>query len=123
MKYLSEEKVSKIVTKLIKDTRNGELEWREDLDNLELGAEERLIGKAYTANLNNRHLRIYKYKYKLYLDIDKFGWSESYRLEFVDIHGNSEWEFPNTNSIKDLYESVTYQASGVDDFFDAYLNG
>lgn len=123
MKYLNVEKVSKIVTKFIKDTRNKKLEWGEDSDNLKLGAEEKLIGKAYTASLNNRYLRIYKFKYKSYLDIDKFGWSESFWLEFVDIDGNSEWEFPSTNSIKDLYESVTYQASGVDESFNTYLDG
>lgn len=120
MKYFKEENISKIITKLIKDTRSGILEWEEDYTNIDLG-EERILGKPYVTELNHRMLRIYKYKYKHYTDYDQYVWSESFRLEFIDGHGNSEWEFPNTGSVRDLYESVTYQISDVDDFFDEYL--
>ena len=121
MKYFNEEQISKIVSKLINDTRSGILEWRESDVGFELDAGEKIVGKAYFTELNNRFLRIYKYKYKSYLDIDKWSWGEGYKLEFTDINGNSEWKFPSANSIADLYDSVTYQISDVDNFLDDYL--
>jgi len=101
MKYFIVENLSKIIVKLIKDTRAGTLKWDDDSTYVESG-EDRIIGKPYSATLNGQILRIYKYRHKHYTDFDQFNWSESYRIEFIDVEGNSEWIFPNTSSIGDL---------------------
>jgi hypothetical protein len=80
------------------------------------------LDNVYTSKVLDRNLRLYKYKTKYFHDEDAFDWTEGYRLEFIDRWGNSEWTFPEDRATYDLYETVRYKTSKIDDFMNKYLD-
>lgn len=112
----------KVILKLNRDTKEDKIEWKVTHNRpSSLAGMEVLKDNIYVAKVSTKRIRLYKYEYKYFYEEDAFVWSESYRLEFVDALGNSEWEFPNDNAIDDLYDSVRYKTSNVEDFFKDYL--
>lgn len=117
---------------MIKLTQNGEMKWYTDdtIKRPEIKKDQK-IETIFVCNHKNKKLRIYKKTYKPNDFFSKaistgFGHDEERMvskliLEFIDIDGNKLWQFPDINALVDLFESVQYQAAGVDDFINDIL--
>lgn len=112
----------KIITKLNRETKEGKLKW-ETIRNKpsSLSGSEVLIDNVYVCQVLEKKLRLYKYQSKYFIDEERYEWTDSYRLEFMDVYGNSEWTFPEDRGIYELYESVRFKASNIEKFMGDYL--
>ena len=112
----------KVILKLNRDTKEDKVIWEVSHGSpSSLGGVEKLLDNSYITKIGNRKIRLYKYEGKYYIDEDQFDWIEYYRLEFVDFYDKSEWEFPRDRALEDLYDTVRYKTSKVEDFFKDYL--
>jgi len=124
------DKFVEAVTKLIKLTQEGKIEWR----SANLVRDDIKVESVFTAEYKDRLLRIYKYVYKVekpspfYISPNIFSykketpyWETSVTLEFIDRNGLSLWKFPYTNALYDLLQAVQYQVAGVDEFLDEII--
>ena len=119
---MKQEKVTKLILRLIKLTKNNEIEWTSiSLRNSQLLGGEQSLGLAYKASLENGIFRLYRYKYRVWRDEDNYDWSDSIRLELLDVEGNTEYEFEYENSMEDLYNIVREQSSSANTIIDNIL--
>ena len=110
------------VLKLNKLTKEDGIIWESSrVQPDSIAGTERLVGNPYIAKISDKKFRLYKYEERYYHDEDVYDWVPSYRLEFIDESGKGEWVFPDNLGIVDLYDSIQYKISGVDDFFDDFL--
>lgn len=113
----------KVITKLNRDTKEGLFKWEINRGRmLFLSGIEVLSDNVYTCKVLKKYLRLYKYQSKSYYDEATYEWIEGYRLEFVDSLGNSEWAFPDDRAIYDLYETVRFKTSNIEDFINDFLS-
>lgn len=113
----------KVIIKINRDTKEDKIKWEvTHTTPTSLSGTEKLIDNVYVAKVSTKKVRLYKYEYKYFYDEEAFLWLEGYRFEFIDFNDKSEWEFPRDNSIEDLYDSVRYKTSKVEDFFKDYLS-
>ena len=74
---LSSNREERFVSKLIQDTKKGELEWKDESNNvLTLPSNERPISKVYTTEIVGKNLRIYEFEIKHYSDEYEWDWVE-----------------------------------------------
>jgi hypothetical protein len=112
----------KVVTKLNRETKEGKIKWEVNRSKpSSLSGTEILVENVYTAQVLNKKFRLYKYQSKYFRDEESYEWTESFRLEFIDDWGNSEWTFPDDRSVYDLYSSVRYKTSNIEKFVDDFL--
>jgi hypothetical protein len=117
------DKTSKAVTKFLRQTQDGEISWKVDSRELFLGADEHLTGQIYMTFILDKYLRIYKYyrpKKEIYLASDTY--LEGIKLQITDANGKPEWDFPYSNAVKDLYDTVAFSTTNVQEFLDKWLN-
>jgi hypothetical protein len=113
----------RFLSKLNRETKENKIEWQKSTSPVKsLIGSETIIDFVYTANVVDKIIRLFKFKEKHYYDEDVYDWAENYRLEFIDITGNSIYTLPDDRSIPDLYETVRYKTSGIETFFDNYLS-
>ena len=113
---------NKIISKLNRDTKESVVKWEVNRSRpSSLSGSENLIDNVYTTKVLDRGLRLYKLQSKYFYDEGAFEWTDSYRLEFIDSWGNSEWTFPEDRAIYDLYESVRFKTSNIKSFMDKFL--
>ena len=113
----------KVITKLNRDTKEGLFKWEINRGRmLFLSGIEVLSDNVYTCKVLKKYLRLYRYQSKSYYDEATYEWIEGYRLEFVDSLGNSEWAFPDDRAIYDLYETVRFKTSNIEDFINDFLS-
>jgi hypothetical protein len=116
------EKVTQLVLKLLKMTSNNEINWNSySVSNPDLPNGETILDKIYSTILGQGKFRVYRYKYKFWIDEEKFEWIQRIRLELIDSSGNTEFEFEYENSMNDLYEVIREQTSNVSNIIDDIL--
>ena len=116
--------ISKLIIKFNRETVSGNIIWERShrAVPLSLSGNEQLIGFSYVANVNNKMLQIYKFQYRDYTDEDTYTWVEDIRLEFIDnLNHKTVYIFPYDRITHDLYASILYKTSGIDDFINDYL--
>ena len=120
MRYTDQDKT---IIKLNEDTRIKKTVWKmtKTIPST-VGGEEKLLDYAYTTQVADRILRLYKYRYKSYVDEEQYMFTEGHRLEFIDDEGKGLWEFPQTDYLRDLYETVRLKTANIESFFSKYLN-
>jgi hypothetical protein len=112
----------RFVSKLIKDTKNGEVVWTDDPNkNIVLPSNERAANKIYTTTVLNKRFRIYEFQVKNYTDEDQWDWIERVKLEVIDAEGLSLYEFSYDFSLSKLFSAVRKASSGIDDIMKEYL--
>lgn len=112
----------KVIVKLNRDTKEDKIKWEvTHTIPSSLAGTEKLIDNIYVAKVSTKKVRLYKYEYKHFYEEEIFFWLEAFRLEFIDLYEKTEWEFPRDNAVEDLYDSVRYKTSNVEDFFKDYL--
>jgi hypothetical protein len=113
----------RFISKLNRETKEKKIEWQKSTSPIKsLIGSETIIDFVYTTNVVDKMVRLFKFKEKHYYDEDIYDWVENYRLEFIDISGNSIYTLPDDRSIPDLYETVRFKTSGIESFFDSYLS-
>ena len=116
------DKTSKAVTKILRQTLEGEITWEIDSRELFLGPEEHVTGQIYVALILDKYLRIYKYS-KLIKPVSGTDiYFEGIKLQFTGNDGKPEWDFPYSNAVNDLYKAVSIKTTNVDDFLDKWLS-
>ncbi len=112
----------KLISKLNRDTKEDIIKWKFNDERINsIVGTEIVLNNSYVVKILNKILRIYKFKEKIYYDEDAYNWTENYKLEFIDNYGNSEFTFPEDRAIYDLYETVQYKTSGIENFLTEYL--
>lgn len=121
---IDESKSGAVISKILRETTETIIQW--SLSNHRVNGmdgDEELIGNIYQADISGKHIRLYKYKFKWYVEEDVYHWVSRIRLEFFSSYnGATEWTFPYSNTLDDLYDAVMAQTAGVNDFFDEYLD-
>lgn len=122
----NEDKAIATIQKILRDTKDARIKWHVANFRISqikgLGANEEIIGHVYITNISNKHLRLYRYKTKYFVDEERTELIDYIRLEFYETFDyNTEWVFPYTNALDDLYIAIMAQTAGVNDFFDEYL--
>ena len=114
---------ARVIAKLNVESKEGNIQWS-SISNPRLPIRgDGLIDKVYQTQYKEKLLRLYKYKDKSWFDEDDFEPIERIRLEFVDDDGNADWDFPNVVGLWELYDTVRFQNSKVEDFFKEILKG
>ncbi|MGP1716570.1 MAG: hypothetical protein ACTS9Y_05265 [Methylophilus sp.] len=86
------------------------------------GVEYKPVGAAFLAAYANKYFRVYKYS-RVSKGSGFFALSNGtyYRLEVLDSEENVVLEIPETTGLSDLYQSIQYQVTGVDDLIKSIL--
>lgn len=126
MNNITEIKTTQVIGKMLRETVEGTLKWNflENTQNMgsNIDGYDSIVDHVYYTIINDKAIRLYKYKTKFFTDIDEWYWSIAYQLEFFDQTSNKTlWAFPSSNSITNLYNEVCFKASGADNFIDQYL--
>jgi len=121
---MNSSQVTQAILKLNRETAEGKILW--DVNKRtpsSLNAGEELQGNTFLAAVMEKSFRLYKLQQRAYHGYDE-GWDvvDSYRLEMVDSSRNTEWIFPDDSAIADLYQTVLFQTSGAQSFFDSFLS-
>lgn len=120
---LSSNREERFVSKLIQDTKKGELEWTDESNNvLTLPSDERPISKVYTTEIAGKIIRLYEYQIKHYTDEYEYDWVERIKLELIDKDGATLFEFGYDYSLYKLFNAVRKLNSGIDDLMKGFLN-
>ena len=125
MSSIADDNIAQDIGKMLRETIEGKLKWHVD-DTTNVGSNidgyDTVIGNIYFTVVYGRNIRLYKYKTRYYTDIDEWYWSIGYQLEFYNNSNNKViWAFPDSNTTVDLYNEVSFKASGIDDFMKGYL--
>jgi|SRR6476620_5811634 hypothetical protein len=110
------------VTKLNRLTQEGRIRWKwigEQPDLLSSNFQQ--YGPAYVARLDDATVRIYKEKIRRMTDVEEEYWDSTVVLEIRTDDGGTFIRVPKTPSLEDLYETVTYTESKVDEFLTKFL--
>lgn len=120
---IPENKISKFLGLLIKDSETGKAEWTisstKRIDSLE--GEQKLIGKVYEIEYLEKYLRLYKYSEPVQVDEFEYQDKVYFKLEFIDENDYNLWSFPfYIRELGDLYNVVQIKSSEIDKFFDQF---
>ncbi|MGH1519871.1 hypothetical protein [Chryseobacterium sp. JK1] len=106
---------------LIKKTNNKEIIWQIVNHQISLPYEEKITSKIYKTTIQGKHFRLFEYQYKHYTDEDEWLWVQRKKIELIDNENEKLYEFNYEYSINDLFDAVTRQTSGIEDFLNDFL--
>lgn len=113
----------RFISKLIKDTINGQVKWTDQQNkSLALPSNERAISKLYTAEVTDRKFRVYEYQTKYYRDEDEWDWVERIRFELIDNNGDTLFDFEYDYSLYKLFNAIRQSNSGINDLMKQFLD-
>ena len=120
----TESKTAQLITKLIRETAKGNVEWEVKNPPRSLNSEtEQSVPLYLQADYKGKLLGVYDLRTKSYTDEDKFYWSESIGFCIVDAKGRVVWEsVERSPALLDLFNSAREQASGIDDILSELLD-
>ena len=118
------DKTTTLIVAINRDTIEKKLTWTAIDAPIELtaGSEDR-ISIVYWTDYKERKVVIYTRKYKNYFDESEWAWAEGVVLAIVTPDFKTLWETDEqTQALRDLFSSVSKQASGFNDLLDDLLN-
>ena len=120
----TESKTAQLITKLIRETAKGNVEWEVKNPPRSLNSEtEQSVPLYLQADYKGKLLGVYDLRTKSYTDVDEFYWSESIGFCIVDAKGRVVWESTESSpALFDLFSSAREQASGIDDILSELLD-
>ncbi len=120
---VSSTREERFVSKLVQDTKKGELEWIGKPNSTIISpSNDRVISKVYTAKISEKKLRIYEFQTKYYRDEEDWEWVKRVRLELVDNEEATLFEFGYDYSLYKLFNAVRKLNSGVNDLMKGFLD-
>jgi len=88
-------KVTRALSNLNKLTKEGSIKWEKKIipkDWFPGDVDEKVINPAFDCQYDSSYMRIFKYIYKSYQDIDEYHEVLGVKLCFLDLSGNIVWE-------------------------------
>ena len=108
--------------RLIELTESGQMRWEQNRDLCRRREkDEEFVGPAYVTEYGGKRIAVYEYRYKQWLDAEKWDWERDVAVEFVDENFESEWTWPAPQRRGALLESIQYQTSHARQFLQAIL--
>ncbi|WP_189402615.1 hypothetical protein [Arenicella chitinivorans] len=119
----TESKTTQLITKLIRETSNGNVEWTVKDAPRALNYEtEQSVPLYLQTEYKGRKLGVYDLRTKYFTDEDEYHWIEGVGFCIVDDKGRVVWEANESSlALGDLFKTAREQASGVDDILDDLL--
>ena len=119
---MDNEKLERLVLRLLKSTLNKEMQWIESTYKPEL-SNSKLIDKVYEGTFKNQLFAIFKITYENYEPyLDRYYMSEGSVLHLINDEHELQWEIFNVDELGRLYNSVKYESEGIDDKLDDLLS-
>jgi hypothetical protein len=107
------------VKKLVALTESGKLSWNR-LVQFPPRAEE-IVGDAFRTAVQNHFIAVYEYRFRNFIDEERYVWETDVAIEFVDIEGRLQWRWPATPYRWQLIDAVRGQAAGAPEFLREFL--
>lgn len=120
----TESKTAQLITKLIRETSQGNVTWMVENPPKSLNSEtEQSVPLYLETEYKGKILGIYDLRTKYYTDVDEYSWSENIGFCIVDTKGRVVWESTERSpALFDLFNTAREQASGIDDILDDLLD-
>ncbi|MBZ1747095.1 hypothetical protein ACYA8F_26265 [Klebsiella pneumoniae] len=118
------DKTTKLVVSLNKLTVQKSINWTviDAPENLVNGTQD-IVQVVFHTKHMEKDFVIYNRKYRYYFDEHEWSWAEGIVLAIVTPSYKIIWEtHDQTQALRDLYSSVSKQASGFNDIVDDLLN-
>jgi hypothetical protein len=106
--------------KIIILTKSGNLNWSKN-QFLTSIRENDSVDIIYSTSVMNHIIIVYEYRYKKYSDEDNWDWDNEVAIEFVDLEGNLEWQWPTMPNRFNLIDAIRYNISGAGNFLRDFL--
>lgn len=119
------EKYARAISKILKDTLDDRLIWKvTSKDKLNKIEKTELLSQVYETDLEEKILRVYKYKAKNSWTVLGEDWyTQQSVLEMVDTEGTAYWTFPVSGGVlEDLISTINRKINGVDEFINKLVN-
>ena len=112
-------KFEKLISHLIKETINNNIEWDiQEPPALLTNNTENFYPLFLITEYRNKKIGLYEQRFKYYQDEDSWSWSERPGLcIFKDEYISYRYE-KRSPTLKELFLKATEQASGIDELFD-----
>ncbi len=119
----TENKTAQLITKLIRETFKGNVQWEVKDAPRSLNFEtEQSVPLYIQTEYKGKLLGVYDLRSKHFTDIDESHWSQSVGFCIVDDEDRVIWEANETSpALVDLYKAAREQAAGIDDILNDLL--
>jgi hypothetical protein len=119
----TESKTAQLITKLIRETAKGNIEWHvKDAPRALNHDTEQSVPLYLQTEYKGKKLGIYDLRTKSFYDEHEYYWSESIGFCIVDHFNRVVWESSEYSpALRDLFNTARKQASGIDDILDDLL--
>lgn len=119
----TESKTAQLITKLIRETSKGNVQWEvRDAPRALNQATEQVVPLYLQTQYKGKFLGVYEVRTKSFYDEHEFYWSEGLGFCVVDNQGRVVWESNEYSpALQDLFNTAREQASGIDDILDDLL--
>ncbi|QAR45565.1 hypothetical protein EQG67_07240 [Kosakonia cowanii] len=120
----TDKSTTKLYVKLNKETAENSIKWKAiDAPNNITDGSNDLIDTIFTLNYKGKNLAIYQKKYKYYFDEDRWTWDEGIEFSLLTDDYKPLWKSSgHSQALRDLFETVTRQASGLDELIQELLD-
>lgn len=106
-----------IIDKLIELTQHGIITWEKNAPEQYMIDHYRRVELVFTAKHIGQLFRVYNRYFQHYYDEDTYMWDNEIIFEFIDENGVSLGILPNTPNTNDLFQSIQFQTSKVNNFY------
>lgn len=120
---MKEDRITKVLSKLLQETQDGTLSWEvgKPPRDLTTGTDD-VIDTVFIAERKDRVLRLFPYKRQRYMDEFEYYWEDGVTLEMSDEKELSWWHFPTNPIIWDLLEAVKFNTIDVEGFINDIIS-
>ena len=115
----SDQEWAPAVKKLVALTESGELTWNRCVE-LPPRAED-VQGDAFQTDVRGREIVVYEYRFRNFVDEDKYVWETDVAVEFVDHEGRVQWRWPSTPYHRHLLDAIRGQVARAPEFLREFL--
>lgn len=119
----TESKTAQLITKLIRETSKGNVQWEvRDAPRALSQATEQVIPLYLQTQYKGKFLGVYEVRTKSFYDEHDYYWLEGLGFCVVDNQGRVIWELKEYSpALRDLFDTAREQASGINDILNDLL--
>lgn len=117
----SDEDWTLAVKKLIALTESGELTW-ERCPHPPPRTED-IQGEAFLGVVETRMILVYEYRYRQFVDEERYVWETDVAIEFVNDEVQIQWRWPVTPHNWRLLDAIRSQVAQAPEFLRSFLAG
>ncbi len=121
---IANDKITSLIVKLNKDTVNRTIKWfYVDDDKYKIKGTDDIVPLMYICAMKDKSIAMYERKSKHWLDDIDYTWNSDVYLAIMSHDGKIIWDTKNPpQALRDLFETVRRQSSGLDEILDELLN-